>query len=509
MARPQIAITQWIGQRAQSGLGRIEVLALFPLIVLTADWFGFDNIALVTAVGLSALLACAVILPARRTVPAAKADTRIGKAGLQEALDAVTAADGRDTVCLMVEIDAWADIISTWGFDAALGIAQRTEDRLRTALRSADILCKLGDARFGIVLASMPAARLGIRDTITERLSQVTQDPLPVNGAVLRISVGIGHSSLRRRAANPADATLKAAEAALTEAQCHGPGSIRAYADGMGRARSAASQLSTEVEDALQSGAIDIWYQPQICAQTEAVTGVAAIPFWDHPKHGRLSPAEMEAALRASGQMGQLGRTMIHCATKALGGFDAAGARVPAVSIGLSRDDLQDAQLIDTLNAEAVRYGLAHNRIAIEVTAETIAHNADDTTVANLAALKANGHRIDLTTPNSAAVPLLALQRFRVDRLKIDHALVLGLQTDPKKDQALRATIALASAMTMQTIATGVETRDETAHLARLGCDHVQGFGVARPMRADQLADWVRARDAAGKPIRLDDRRMG
>lgn len=509
MTRPQIAIAKRIGHRAQMGLGRIEVLALFPLIVLVADWFGFDNIALVTACALSGLLACALILPARRAATVASRDATHGKAGLLDALETVSSTEGRDTVCLMIEIDNWSDIAGTWGFDTAQDIAQRTEDRLLTALRSGDIMCRLGDSRFGIVLAGMPAARLGIRDLITERLSQVAQEALPVNGAVLRLSVGIGHSTLRRRAANPPDATLKAAEAALREAQFHGPGTVRAYTDGMGRAHSAASQLGGEVEEALHSGAIDAWFLPQIHAKTGAVTGVEAVPYWDHPQHGRLSATEMDLALKASGQMAHFGQTMMHRALKAMGTFDAAGTYIPSVSIRLSLQDLQDPRLIDTLAAEADRYDLAPHRIAIEINADTVAQQADDTVLANLARLEANGHRLDLAAATSASVPLLALQRFCVDRIKIDHALVLGIQTDPKKDQALRAIIALASAMTMETIATGVETREETAHLAKLGCDHAQGFGIARPMRCDQVADWVRSRNAAGKPIRLDDRRVG
>ena len=277
----------------------------------------------------------------------------------------------------------------------------------------------------------------------------------------------------------------------------------------MGRARSALSHLSAEVEDALHSGAIDAWFHPQICAKTGAIAGVQAVPYWEHPKHGRLSAPEMELALKASGQMRHFGQTMMHRALKALGRFDAAGAHVPSVSITLSLEELQDPRLVDTLAAEADRYDLAPNRIAIEINADAVAQQADDTVLANLTQLEANGYRLDLAAANFGSVPLLALQRFSVDRIKIDHALVIGIHTDPQKDQALRAIIALASAMTMQTIATGVETREEIAHLAKLGCDHVQGFGIARPMRADQVADWVRARDTAGKPIRLHDRRAG
>jgi diguanylate cyclase (GGDEF)-like protein len=500
MARMRTGVTDRIGLRAQSALGRIEVLALFPLIVLLANWFGFDDIALVSAAGLAALLACALVLP-NRAIPAAGTSTpHNGKDALLMALDAVVETEGRDTVCLLIQIDDWQDLVDTWGLDAAQDLVKRTEDRLKTTLRAGDVLCRMGDARFGVVLAPMPAARLGIRDTIAARLAEVVCESLHVTGAIVRLTAGIGHASLRHRAVNRAEATIKAAEAALSAALSEGPGTIKAYADGMGRARNAASELGSEIEDAIHSGAIDAWFQPQVCARTGSLAGMEIVPRWQHHKHGLLSFDEMRLALKSSGHGHLMSQMMIHRAIEALADFDIAHVPIPEISIGLSPEALRDPRLSETVRAEVQRHALPAHRVAFEITPDATSDQATSTMLDNLAALNTLGHRIDLASATPQSVPLLAVQDFGAGRIKIDRALSLDIDTDPNKAKTVAAIVALAKAMNMQTLAVGVETVAEQDQLANLGCDHVQGFGIGRPIRIDQIPGWVRSQKSVPQP---------
>ncbi|MEX3016842.1 EAL domain-containing protein [Gymnodinialimonas hymeniacidonis] len=501
--------TQQIGLLAQSALGRIEVLALFPLLVLTAEFLGFQNIALVTALGLSVLLAVAVLLPRRERSTAIKSVRTHGKAPLIEALAEIAQFDDRDTVCLHLEIDDWPKIVDMWGHDSSQFISQRLEDRFRSVLRSDDLLCQLGDNRFGIVLGGMSAARLSIRDTVATRLLNAASEPLLLHDATLRLTVTIGHASLRRRASDVPTATFKAAEAALSAAKLHGPGSVRAYTTGMGRAKSAASDLASEVEEAIHSGAIDVWFQPQVCAQTGELSGMETLARWQHPQHGLLGPSEIMSALQSAGHMALLGQTLTHRAIKVLAELDAAKARVPTMSINVSADELRDLTLPDALASELERYGLRPDRLTVEISPDITTQDLDDAILSNLKTLKDNGHKLDLEGIGTGAIPLSILQRFSVDRVKIDRALVAGSDADPERDRILRAIVSLSDAMGVQTVATGVETSHEATYLAGIGCSHLQGFGIARPMKPSQISPWVNARAAAGKTIDLEARRAG
>ncbi|WP_224813519.1 bifunctional diguanylate cyclase/phosphodiesterase [Hasllibacter sp. MH4015] len=498
------------GNTVSAALGRIEVLALFPVLTLAAYWLGFDNIALVTAFGVSGLLALAILLGRRDMgLPQGDRGADVGRPGLTAMLDRIAAMDGRDTACFLVQIDEWTDLVDRWGHDTCEDLMARSEDRLRAALRNGDMLVRLGDSRFGITLAPLPSARLSLRDAIAARLAQVLVEPIPLNGTVTRLSASIGHTALLRRGSDPAATTFRAAEAALGEAVVHGPGAIRAYAAGMGRARVMRADLASEVEPALHDGAITAWFQPQICARTGAITGMETLARWQHSKHGLMGPKDFMDAVQASGQMPALGQTLIHQALTALADWDKAHAPVPELSINLSCGEMHDGGLITTLQAELARFGIDPARIRLEISEPDAVKADDDTVIATLVQLKEDGHRIDLDGFGLGATSFPVLQRFGVDRIKIARPFTLGVETDAQQADAVAAIIAMAQALGISTLASGVETPQELEKLVDLGCDVLQGFYLGHPMRGDQVADWARAHSASGKTIRLDDRRRG
>ncbi len=499
-----------IGNWAGSALGRLEVLALFPLVALTASWFGFTDLAMITALGLSALLAIAVLLG--RNTPRGDlviASGGTGRAGLTALLEQATNLEGRDTACFLVQIDDWPVLVDRWGHDSCQDLVNRTEDRLRAALRHGDVLVRLGDARFGIGLAPIRSARLEWRETIAARLAQSVGDPIPFNGTTLHLTACVGHTALIRRGADPAAATFLAAEAALSDAVAHAPNAVRAYAPNLGRARSLQSSLSADVEGAIHAGSITAWFQPQICAKTGAILGMETLARWDHPKQGLLSTGEFLGAVSAAGHLPLLGQSLTHQALKALSQWDAAPAHIPSVSINISAPELRDGSMVSGLVQELSRYALDPARVRIEIAEDVAASAEDDAIIASLIALKEAGHLIDLDGFGLGATSVPMLQRFRVDRIKIDRAFVVGVDGDAANASSVSAIVAMAQALGISTLANGVETPNERTALEELGCDALQGFGIAGPMRSDKVADWARARLAKDKTIRLDDRRSG
>lgn len=501
-------ILQEVALQVRAALGRVEVLSLFPLIALTATWVGFDDLALVTAIGLSILLAISG-LAARTNEPGAspKPSVADGRGALVAMLDRVSGLAGRDTACILLQVDEWPVLLDRMGHDACEELALRLQDRLQSALRNGDLLARLGDSRFGIVLSPLASARLGLRDAISSRLSQAISEPLPMRGTTVRLSASLGHSSMIRRGADPAGITFRAAEAALAEAALNGPGAIRAYAPGMGRARALQSSLSEEVEAAIHDGAITAWFQPQIHARTGALSGMETLARWQHPKHGLLGPREFLPAVEASGHLPLLGRTVFHRALKALRDWDAMQAHVPSISINFSAGELRDPGLAANLADEIARHGLAPERIVIVILEDVATTVEEDAVFASLRTIRDAGHRLDLEGFGRGAASIPMLQRLGVTRVRIDRSFVLDTDIDHGKRQAVSAIIAMAKAMEVETLACGVETPNEKHAMSDLGCDHLQGFGIARPMGYGHVADWARAQGAVGRPIHLDDRR--
>jgi diguanylate cyclase (GGDEF)-like protein len=486
-------------------LGRLDVIALFPLVALAALWLGFDDGVLLAAFGLPALLALRAVAQALADGPtaapghAALPARRGGLAGREAvlaALDQAAQVPGHDSACIVLQIDGWDGMADRWGSETAEDLAQRCADRLVTALRRDDLVARLGDACFGVVLHPVPAARLGTREAIGNRLRAVIGEPVAIGGTSVRLTASAGHATLRGDGGDVAEATLTAAEVALAEAHRNGPDALRAYAPGLLRQRRDAADLAGRVEDALRAGEIRAWFQPQIRVGNGAVSGLEALARWHHPERGILCPDAFLPAVEGAGRMTALGQRILDEALTALHAWDRAGLRVPSVSVNFSAGELRDPALVDHVRGTLDRLDLPPARLTVEILETVAAQGADDAVIATIAALRRHGVALDLDDFGIGQASLSAIRRFGVSRIKIDRSFVLGLDDDAEQQAMVAAILSMAGHLGVETLAEGVETQAVQAMLARMGCDHVQGFHLARPMPRGAAGQWLTAHDA-------------
>lgn len=245
------------------------------------------------------------------------------------------------------------------------------------------------------------------------------------------------------------------------------------------------------LEQALRLGQIRAHFQPQISAQTGALTGCEALARWHHPTRGLLSPAAFLPQLDAFGLTPRLGEVMVQNALTALRNWDRAGVHVPMVAVNFTHADLTRPHLARILAWELDRFALTPARLTVEIL-ETVPHGlAHQEVIAIIAALARMGCGVDLDDFGTGHATSAALQRFTLGRIKLDRRFVCGINCAPKMQSDVAAMVAMAKAKGMQTVAEGVETPAERATLAALGCDALQGFHIAPPMSASALARWV------------------
>jgi len=491
-------------------LSRIEMLALFPLVALTAIWLGLGDVVTVTAFALPALLALRTLGGAFGGAQMAGSGDGhrprqrgglVGRDCLLAMLEKVAQMPGQDSACIMIQIDDWDRLSGRWGSEAAEDVIIRCGDRICTALRQDDLVARLGDARFGVVLHPVASLRLGTRDAITARLRGVLGEPVSIGGAVIRLTASAGHTGLMREAGDVACATLEAAETALTEAQRNGPNAVRAYAPGLLQQRSAETDLVTAVAGALEGGEIRPWFQPQVCTDSGVISGFEALARWHHPDRGVLAPADFLAAVDEAGRMDVLGQTILFHALDAVRLWDRAGLRVPSVAVNFSAGELRNPALADHVKWDIDRFDLRPGRLTVEILETVAANSADDAVIATIAALRAHGVNLDLDDFGIGQASLSAIRRFGVSRIKIDRSFILDLDHDPEQQAMVAAILSMARHLGVETLAEGVETAEIMAMLAQMGCDHVQGYHIARPMPLDETIAWAtRHNDTLARP---------
>ena len=472
---------------------------MFPVISLVAYWAGGEALLVYSAVAMPMVFLLATHGTMRTKAMGAAQD---GLTGLMRAAEFARVVDSRldnarkkgaTTACLMVEIDGYDAIERRHGPSAAEAVLQQAARQIVTSLRSGDTVARVDQARFAICLDPVRRLDLEIGIQMAARLQAAIEAPTRIDGATIFSTGSVGFCLASRLTDATGPRLIEAAKIALSEALRHGPASIRAYSEDIRRGIVIRDRLTDEVTEALENGDIRAWFQPQVSTDTGEVTGFEALARWEHPDLGPLAPAQFLGALERAGQLERLGQVMLRQSLTALRAWDDAGYSVPCVGVNFSGDELHNPALIDKIQWELDLFDTAPERLAVEVLETVMAGSGDDVVSRNINGLAKLGCRIDLDDFGTGNASITSIRRFRVSRLKIDRSFVIGSDRDGEQRKVIHAIITMAERLGLETLAEGVETAGEHAILAQLGCRHVQGFGIARPMRFSDTMAWMDA----------------
>lgn len=486
-------------QRLQYLLSGQHTLAFLPAICLGAFWLGGEAALITTALGLPALLALTNIV----TLPSSTRTKGIdGVTGLPlrpsviDAIDQTLEAQsntGRTTACMAVSIDDYHGLEASFGTHTAEEILRTAARRLVEVMRDHDIVARLEGPRFAVALAPVRRADLETLIQLASRLQAALSEPLSVDATKIYVTASIGFCLPTRAPGQSGAAFLDAAEASLLDAKSNGAGSIRAFTPGAIQTTLDRGTALADVGDALENGQIVPWFQPQISTNTGTVSGMEALARWIHPEKGVIPPAEFLSAIEENGQIERLGEIILYHSFKALQTWDKAGFKVPTISVNFSATELSNPKLVDKIRWELDRFEFDPARLTVEILENVIASSDNDTITRNIAALSQLGCGIDLDDFGTGHASIANIRRFAVKRIKIDKSYVTRCDVDRNQQDMLAAILTMAERINLQTLTEGVETVGEHAMLAQLGCDHVQGFSISRPMAFDLTLDWMDA----------------
>ncbi len=477
-------------------------LAFIPAFSLAAYWFGGEGALLVVAALLPAIYLLAGGINGTVGHLNSAAMTRGGllpRAAMAERCGVIfeqASESGMHSCIHVVEIEGFADLVDRFGPAAGDAVIDRMGERLTAAMRDGDVIGQIGDARFAVCVSPVRHLSLELCIQLAGRLQTAAEEPISLDGTVIYADVCIGFCQHSRAPDKQAAQWLEAACIALRSAQARGASSIRAYSDQMHQERKTRRALHEDVFAALDSGEITPWFQPQICTDTGRITGFEALARWTHPVRGVIPPAEFLPAVEAANLLERLAEVMMYHSFRALKAWDTEGVEVPQVGVNFAGSELSNPRLLEKIKWDLDRFELTPDRLAVEVLETVVASAPDDMITRNINALGALGCRIDLDDFGTGNASIASIRRFSVCRIKIDRSFVMKADRDPEQQRMISAILTMAERLQVETLAEGVETVGEHVLLAQLGCDHVQGFGIARPMPFDQTIDWINAHNA-------------
>jgi diguanylate cyclase (GGDEF)-like protein len=410
--------------------------------------------------------------------------------------DAVQAAmySGETATVLLLDLDDFKDVNDTLGHSA--GDSLLTVIGLRLTGSGTGMVARLGGDEFAVLLPGM-AAEEAVNHA--RALHDVVCAPVPLLGVELTTSASIGvreflgTSLTSEEVLAHADVAMYAAKAARTGVEVYRP------EDGHSIARRL--RLAVDLKVALREDALELFYQPQACARTGRITGFEALLRWKHPTFGYVPPPEIVAVAHRIGLIRDLTDSILGHALRARADWADAGRDLD-VSVNVTVADIADYDLVERVDAALRATDTPPGSLVLEIT-EGDAMGDADRTLTVLRALAARGVRLSIDDFGTGHSSLAYLDQLPVHEVKIDQSFVFRIVTNPADSTIVRATVTLAHDLGLRVVAEGVENDLAKSLITEMGCDLYQGYGLSRPMPADELLNWLARHDAhalAGRP---------
>jgi len=395
---------------------------------------------------------------------------------------------------LFIDLDNFKSINDTLGHDAGDELLRAVAARLDGVVRAADTLGRLGGDEFVVIAEDLSLA--AGPELIAERLLEALEQPFTLgadegaSGLTVTASVGIAAGE-RSTAAD----LLRDADIAMYRAKWDGKNRYVVFEAVMQDALKRRMQLEMDLRGALQNDEFFLVYQPTFDLRDMSPTGLEALIRWNSPTRGLIQPDDFIPTLEETGLIVEVGKWVLQEACRQGAKWRQAGHEI-GMAVNVSARQLDTDELVSEVHDALCSSGLQPSALTLEITETSLMRNAVQT-ARRLTAIKALGVRVAIDDFGTGYSSLAHLQQFPVDALKIDRSFISGLTDNQEGETLLHALVQLGKALSIETLAEGIEHQRELSLLQDEQCDSGQGFLFARPL--DAAATEAFLRDSANK----------
>ena len=395
-----------------------------------------------------------------------------------ELLDIALAARAADAVTTfaLIELDGMSDVNANFGVLASDELYASVARRLREALPDDATCGRIGSNEFAVSMTA--GAGFDAHGVVRTALEAIMQ-PYWIE-AVVRISAHGGLAQAPKHASTRGELTRRA-ELALRAAAKKGPGALVAFEPSIEAMSADQRFILRELPRALSANELELHYQPIVSAQGARILGVEALLRWNHASRGYVPPATFIPVAEQMGLMEALGAFVLRRALS-----DAKRWPGFYVAVNLSPLQVRDAAIVHLVRSALAESGVEPARLMLEITEGVLIDNPEEM-LERIKDLHALGVRIALDDFGSGYSNLGYLQRFPLDKLKIDRSFVSALGQSANGGVVIQAIVALGRALGLSVLVEGVETEEQRVLLRLAGCDEMQGFLFAKPTPAKTI----------------------
>jgi diguanylate cyclase (GGDEF)-like protein len=392
---------------------------------------------------------------------------------------------------LFIDLDNFKGINDTLGHSAGDELLQAFAARLDGVVRDVDALGRLGGDEFVVLAADM--SLMAGPELVAERLLDALKEPVRLGdiGTSVTVTASIGIATGDRASAGD---LLRDADIAMYRAKWGGRNRYVVFECGMKEAVQSRMELEMDLRGALENDEFFLAFQPTLDLRDMTPTGLEALIRWNSPTRGVVQPDDFIPLLEETGLIVDIGRWVLERACAQGAEWRDAGYPV-GIAVNVSARQLDGDGIVADVQHALADSGLDPGALTLEITESTLMRDAEDT-VRRLKAIKALGVRVAIDDFGTGYSSLAHLRQFPVDALKIDRSFITGLARNLEGETLVHTLVQLGKALSIETIAEGIEQPSELSLLRDQHCDGGQGFLFARPLDAAAAGAFLQERAA-------------
>ena len=394
---------------------------------------------------------------------------------------------GQRLAVAYLDLDGFKAVNDHHGHEVGDQLLMTLAGSMKQALREGDTLARLGGDEFVAILLDLADIEASL--PLLTRLLAAASHQVQIGGLNLQVSASIGVAFYPQGEDCDADQLLRQSDQAMYQAKLAGKNRYHVFDAVQDSSIRSHHESLDAIRRALYGGEFVLYYQPKVNMRSGRVIGAEALIRWQHPEKGLLPPAAFLPVIEDHPLAVEIGEWVIHSALSQVERWSAAGLSIP-VSVNIGARQLQQSDFVGRLNGilkehPSVNVSCLELEVLETSALQDLAHVSKV-----IADCQQIGVLFSLDDFGTGYSSLSYLKRLPVAAIKIDQSFVRDMLDDPDDLTILEGVISLARAFRRQVIAEGVETLAHGELLLQLGCDQAQGYGIARPMPAGELANW-------------------
>ncbi len=424
------------------------------------------------------------------------------RAHFRSVCDSMLTMMARDTRCalLFIDLDRFKAVNDTRGHAVGDMLLASVADRLRHVAEraaserslAAPVLGRLAGDEFTIFLPAIrtSADATWVGDEVVRMLSQAFE----INGGTVEIGASIG-IALRSEHGRTLHELMRSADAAMYHAKENGRGRVEHFGNALAADLAQRAILDDELRRAIEQEQFSLVFQPQLRFDGQTYVAAEALLRWQHPTDGLRLPGSFLDRAEESGLIVEIGDWVVSRVARTISHWASLGLE-SRLAINVSPRQLSHATFFRRLREELRSVGAPARLLELEL-GETAAMRCSDDLITAIEDLRNDGAKVAIGGFGTGYTNIARLRSLPLDRIKLDRTLIAPIVESAEARSVVQALIGLIHGIGLEAVGEGIETSAQSDVLRLLGCDVIQGFGVAEPMSEADFLDWIADRSQA------------